>query len=110
MGLKKSPEEIKNKLTDNKNTLAWKIDPTLESPGEIVWCNESGNFLRCITIKDNKQYGKWNIPSEFDELMASYDADSKKIKYGDNESINIKKENKSDLTDEISDKKLYQIL
>jgi hypothetical protein len=33
MVLEKSAEEIKNKLSDNKNMLAWKIEPTLKSPG-----------------------------------------------------------------------------
>jgi hypothetical protein len=103
--VEESAQEIKNKLLNNKNKLALKIQPTLQAPGKIFWCDNEGKFVKCITVNDNKQYGKWYDLSDFDELMVEYDPDSRKINYGKDRSIDIKEEDESDLTDKISNKK-----
>lgn len=88
-------ERFKKYLLDNKNKMAVEIEPSLSSPGRIIWCNSDGDFLTCIAVKNNKQYGKWYELSDFDEIQAEYDPNSNQIKYGNGRSLKIKQENES---------------
>lgn len=98
-------EKFKEDLLSNKNKMAVEIEPSLNSPGRIIWCNSDGKFLTCITIKSNRQYGKWYELSDFDEVLAEYDPNSNQIKYGNSKSLRIKQKDESYLTKKISNQK-----
>lgn len=98
-------EDFKQDLLNNKNRMAVEIEPSLNSPGRIIWCNSDGNFLTCITVKSNRQYGKWYELSDFDEIQAEYNPNSNQIECGNSKSLRIKQKDESYLIKKTSNQK-----
>lgn len=101
--MEEKPENIKEKIENNPNRLAWKVKPSSSYYGYLVWYNSKGECMSAMTVKENKKAG-WGSFENFDKSKAEYNPNTKSI-VGEDNNIMLKLDKRSDknLVREIKD-------